>query len=208
MKKRMITRKRSRRNERPVQQRGIPNFIPDAVISSTYRYQVATASSDVVSLTLEMPIAPYAIASTSTALIIPFKAVRLSRVRIWCDYRPGVDMSGNTVSLTAVERRGVRPIEWTAIASYGNTAIIDERFRESDWIGKYYATSVGESNPELTFRLTKGSVLELTLSYVLSDGSNAGSAAGSGLSFPRVYSNRLSTSLDVVGKGDFTVIVM
>lgn len=200
--------KRRRRNQTKSRPSGIPPFVPDQVFGGSFRYCVAPAGADTVSFTLELPIAPYGVSSSSTNVILPFKAVRLSRVQIWCNYRPEKDLTGNTISLTAVQRRGVRPIEWTDSATFQKPAYISKSFNKLEPLGLYYTTGSGESNPELTFQITKGSVIQLDYAWVMSDGENAGSFTGSSLAYPVVYTNRLHADIDPIGKVYHYVITM
>jgi len=185
----------------------IPTFISDTVYSTTMRWIVAEASADVVSVTVELPLPPWALASSSTLLNIPFKAVRLSKIEMWCVYRNSQSISGNTINLTYLERRGVRPIEYSDTASYQANAHIKRKFRKDDPCGWYYNTTIGESNPEFVFRLPKGAVLEMSFDYILDDGDAVLTNSTSGLTAQTIYSNRLSTSLDCVGKTNQFVLV-
>ncbi len=109
-------------------------------------------------------------------------------------------MSGNTHNVTFVERRGVRPFELSQTASYEKNACFVKKFNKDEPLGWYYSTTAGESNPEITFQLTKGSVLELTFDYVLDDGDIVITASGSGLTTSRVYSNNLNVNWVCIGK--------
>ncbi len=185
----------------------IPSFQSDQVESLTMRFCVDPSyGSDVKAFTLELPIVPFGVADTATTLLLPFKSVRLKRVKMWCVYRPEKDISGNTINLTVVERRLNRPIEWSDTASYSCNAFLSKKFAKFDPMGQWYLTTSGESNPELTFQLPKGGVLELTFDYILADGQNLGTSSGSGLSFPRVYANKLNADILPIGKGNYAVI--
>lgn len=194
-------------NELEIQRSAIPSFISDPVYSTTMRWVLASGAADVVTATVELPIPPWALASSTTLLNIPFKAVRLSKVQIWNAYRSASDMSSNTINMTFLERRGVRPIEYSDSASPQKCAHISKKFSKADDLGKYYNTTIGESNPEITFRLTKGSILEMSFDYILDDGDAVLTNSTSGLTAQTIYSNRISTSLDCVGKANQFVLV-
>jgi len=109
-------------------------------------------------------------------------------------------MSGNTQSVTYLERRGVRPMEIASTATFETPAFYSKTFGPDDLIGWFYSTTSGESNPEITIQMTKGSILELTFDYVLDDADIVITAAGAGLTSSRIYSNCISSNLVCVGK--------
>jgi len=187
----------------------IPTYIPDAVFTSTFRYIVGpNVSAQVIAFQLELPIAPFGIASASDSFILPFKSVRISKIRCWQNYQNSTSISGNTASITMNDRRLVRPVEYTAIGGHHALGFIKKKFGPNDPLGQYYITGSGESNPELTFQITKGTVLEITYNWIMSDGQGCPTSAGSSLSYPRVYANRLNSDVDVVGKAQSAVISM
>lgn len=180
---------------------GIPTFQSDFVQSWTTRFYVNdSAVSDVISVTQELPIVPYGISTSTTAIVVPFKAVRLKKVEMWCNYRESKGIAGNTINLTMVQRRGVRPIEISDTATFQKCAHLVKHFPKSDLCGWFYSTTVSEVNPEFTFALPKGGVLELTYDYVISDGDALPSFGGSGFTSNRVYTNSMNTDLDVIGR--------
>lgn len=187
----------------------IPSFIPDFVESGTYRYIIGpNESAQTTSFTLEMPFPPYGISSAADNLILPFKAIRISKVRIWQLFQESTSITGNTASLTFVDRRLVKPIEYSCTGANFAPGFIKKKFDVDDPIGRWYITGSGESNPELTFQLTKGTVIEISYCWILSDGGNCGTTSGASLSYPKVYSNRLHSTIDVVGKSQAAVITM
>ena len=121
-------------------------------------------------------------------------------MRLWTVYRNSVGITGNTHNVTYVERRGVRPIEISQTASYSENACYVRKFRKDEQLGWYYSTTAGESNPEITIQMTKGSVLELTFDYVLDDGDIVITASGSGMTSARIYSNNLNVNWVCIGK--------
>lgn len=187
-------------NKSPAVEGQIPQYQSDQVQSLKVRYLVKDASADVVSVTFELPVFPFALSTSNIALSAPLKACRLSRIRLWTNYRDGVGISGNTHSVNCLERRGVRPFELSQTATYQTPACFDKKFDRDTTLGWFYSTTSGESNPEINFRLTKGSVLELTFDYVLDDGDPVVTAVGAGLTYPRLYTNSISADLDCVGK--------
>jgi hypothetical protein len=186
----------------------IPTFTPDFVESGTWRYIVADAGSQTISFTLEMPIAPFGISHSADALILPFKAVRISKVRMWQLYQDSLTITSNTCSLTFVDRRLVKPIEYSCTGANFAPGFIKKKFGVNDPIGRWYVTGNSESNPEVTLQMTKGSVIEISYCWILSDGGACPTSAGTSLAYPRVYSNRLHTSVDVVGKSYASVLSM
>ncbi len=193
---------RSRKIKKSINQReseiGIPTFQSDAVMTWTTRLIIPKAnSSDSVTHTAELPIFPWGMSTSTTTMRLPFKAVRLAKVEMWADYRESVGIAGNTINLTFATRRGVRPIELSDTATYSRCAHIKWKApKKGDPLGLYYITSVGETNPEIRFAITKGAVLELTFNYVLADAETAALAATptSGLTADLVYTNCLNTT--------------
>lgn len=178
----------------------IPNFQSDQVQTLKYRYCLTDAAADTVAITFELPIFPWALATSALSLSAPQKAVRLRKIKLWTNYRSSVGISGNTQNVTYLERRGVRPFECSSTATYETPAYYVKTFGADDLLGWYYSTTSGESNPEITFQLTKGSILELTFDYILDDADIVVTAAGSGLTSSRIYSNSISSNLVCVGK--------
>lgn len=177
-------------------------FEPDQVMNVTYRYVLKDSLADPTELITELPIAPFGVTGVANVINLPFKAVRLKRVRIWCNYRPANDMFENTIGLVLKPRTGARPIQWSDTATPAHTAYISKKFPKSDPVGFWYKTQFSETNPELGFILTKGSVLELSLSYILSDEDAGAQFAHTGAVAARVYSNSLNSGFRVLGKDD------
>ena len=194
--------RRATKNKSPEQNDNrIPAFISDPVQSLDLRYYVPSSyGSDVLSFTKELPLPPFGISFDSSTVILPFKSIRLKRVKMWCMYRPDKDIAGNTINLTIEDRRLARPIEWSDTASFSCNAFISKKFSKFDPLGQWYLTSSGESNPEIRFQMPKGAVLELTLDYIQSDGQSCRTSSLSSASFPRVYTNQLDPNLACVGK--------
>lgn len=201
-------KKISRNHEVRDSRHGIPKYTPDAVFTSKFRYCVSSGSADVISFTLELPIAPFGISDSATTILLPFKAVRLNSFKVWCNYRSEKDISGNTISVTMVERRGVRPIEWTDIATYQQVAYVSKKFSKTEFAGLYYSTTNSQENPEIKFQLPKGAVLELNYSWILHDSESLGTSASSSLSYPKVYTNKLSADMISIGRTYEAVITM
>lgn len=196
-------------NKSPViMKQQIPNFQSDQVQSLKYRYILSDAAPDVVATTFELPIFPWALATAVNSLSAPQKSVRLRKIELWTNYRSSVGMTGNTQSVTCLERRGVRPMEITSTATFETPAHYKKSFGQDDLLGWYYSTTAGESNPEITFQMTKGSILELTFDYVLDDSDIVVSSSGSGLTSSRIYSNTISSNLVCVGKAYQTVFAV
>ena len=178
----------------------IPNFQSDQIESLKYRYCLTDGAADYVAITFELPIFPWAFATSASSLSAPQKAVRLRKIKLWTNYRSSVGISGNTQNVTYLERRGVRPFECSSTATYETPAFYSKTFGADDLLGWFYSATTGESNPELTFQMTKGSILELTFDYVLDDGDSVATATGSGLTSSRIYSNSINSNLVCIGK--------
>lgn len=179
----------------------IPSFIPDQVLTFKCRYYVnPAAATDVITFVRELPVVPLAVSYSATSLIQIFKAVRLAKVEMWCNHRDSVGVDGNTINLTAVERRTVRPIEWSDTATQLCPAHIVKKFSPVEPLGLWYGTTSGESNPELRFQMSKGAVLEMTYCAILHDAESITSIAASGLTFVRVYTNNLDTNVLAIGR--------
>jgi len=184
----------------------IPSFISDAVQSWTGRYFVAPGGSDVETFTLELPIVPWGYTISANKLDILVKAVRLRAIRMWCNYRPDLGIGGNTINLTFVDRRSVRPIEFSATASFSSNAYISKKFSKEETLGWYYLTTLAEQNPEITFQMPKGALLELDFSYILHDGQAPIQQTTIGLAQERVYANSLASNITAVGRTNQTII--
>ncbi len=178
----------------------INEYQPDQVMNVVYRYYLADGASDPTELVTELPIAPFGVTGATDTINLPFKSIRLRRVRMWCNYRPGENVLANTISLVIKPRTGCRPIQWSDTATYAHTAYISKKFPKSDPFGFWYATQFSETNPEVGFTLSKGSVLELSLDYILSDESAGGQFSHTGAVAARVYTNSLNASFKVLGK--------
>lgn len=204
-----VNRRASKNKSPETETNSIPPFVSDQVYSQTLRYYVPSVYvQDVLSFSRELPIPPFGVSDSSSQLILPFKAIRLKRIKLWCMYRPDQDIAGNTINLTIVDRRLCRPIEWSDTASFNCNAFLTKKFAKYDPLGQWYITNSGEVNPEIHIQMPKGSVLEMTFDYILSDGHNCRVTTGSSLSFPRVYTNSLSADLSVIGKGNSAVLSM
>lgn len=199
--------RRVSQNKSPNQGAGIPPFISDVPQNLIVRYE-NLSNADTKSITIELPVAPYGIASSTTNVYLPFKSVKLNGYKFWCNFNPALTMANNTISVTAVARRTVRPIEKVATASYGKTAIIQKHFKDSDPLSWWYITGSGETNPELTFVFPPGGILELSYTYIVSDGAHMGTYTTSGLTAGKLYTNSLNTDLRPQGKVDYIAISM
>lgn len=127
---------------------------------------------------------------------------------MWCNYRSEKDIAGNTINLRFVDRRTVRPIEYSDTATPMKPAHISKKFNPLEPLGLWFQTTSGESNPEINFQMPKGALLEITYCWINSDESACGTTSGSSLSYPRVYSNKLHTDIACVGKTFEAVIAM
>lgn len=172
------------------------------------KVRYAPTALSLTAFTLELPIVPFGIAQDSTKLRCPFKSVRLAGFEMWGNYVPGVSIKENTISATCNPRRTVRPIEWADTSCYGYTAHISKKFRKDEPLGLWFLTAAGETNPEISFVLPQGALLELTFQYVLSDGEEATEASSSGLTQGKVYTNQLSTDLTALSRVQSKVIVI
>ena len=185
----------------------IPTYASDAVQSLKVRYyNVETTTS---SMTIELPIAPYGYSVTSSSIAMPFKAVRLKSVEMWCNYTPGAGVANNTINLTVVDRRTVRPIEWSDTATFTTPAHIKKKFSKFEPLGLWYSTSIGETNPELTFQVPKEGVVEIVYDFIISDGSAVPTYnTGGGLTTNRLYTNLLNASFAPIGKVNAAYFLM
>lgn len=194
MNKRGVNRRASQ-NKSP-----IPTFQSDQVQSITFRYVLTDASADVASILFELPIFPFGLSNSTISLLLPFKAVRLCRLKLVTNYRSSVGMSGNTHSVTYPERRGVRPYEFASTATFMDPAVYEKHFTQDDILGWWYYRTSSEENPEIRVQMTKGSILEMTYAYVLDDADVVQTVSAVGLTAQRVYSNSINTDLTCVGK--------
>jgi hypothetical protein len=174
----------------------------------TIRYYNVHASKSTVSATFELPIAPYGVSDSATTILIPFKAVRIRKIEMWCNYRPNEGVAGNTINLNIVERRQARPIEWSDTATFLSPAHICKKFSKFDPLGLWYITTNSQENPEVTLQMPYESVCDITFDYIVQDGESCGTSVGSSLAYPKVYTNRINTNLAPVGRSYTTVITM
>lgn len=177
-----------------------PVIKTDPVQSWISRFGLTSAASDVVSVTWEFPIPPFALATGSLTLVSFLKAIRISKIEIWCDYRAASQASANTINLQVLERRGVRPIEYSSTATPISNAHICAKFAKNSTLGWFYNTTTGESNPEVTVQLPKGAIMDIHFAYVMDDADISVTMASSGLTSNRIYTNTISTSLEVFGR--------
>lgn len=198
--------RRASHNKSPASE-GIPSFNSDAVHNWVSRFSVTDGNS-VVEPTLELPIYPWGMSTSTTTMRLPFKAIRLARVRIWGNYDSDTSMGKNSVSLTFLQRREVRPIEISDSATPFKLAYIDYKCKPSRPEGRWYYTRNSENNPEINFRLTPGAILELHFQYVLCDGESVqlATAPTSGLTADLVYTNRLLATLEPIARSNAAVI--
>lgn len=186
----------------------IPTFQSDAVQSLTYRYYVAdNYGSDVLAFTIELPQYPYAHCYAPGYATLPFKAVRIKKIDMWCGFRSTVNVAGNTINLSFIERRTVRPLEWSDTAVPMFPARITKKFKDTEPLGLWYSTTSGEVNPEIRFQMPKGATLDITYDFILHDSEQEGTAASASFTtFPRVYTNQLHANVLPVGKTYVAVI--
>lgn len=178
----------------------IPPFISDRVMTWKTRLYVDEGATDVLSFRFEFPPPPWGITTSATNVELPFKSVRVASIKLWAMYRDAKGIPGNTINLTQVDRRGVKPIEMSDTASYNHNAFIKVNFPTDQPLGYYYTTSLGESNPELSIALPQGGVMEITYKYVLADGDAVRTVTAAGLTSARVYTNSLSLDLRPIGR--------
>ena len=153
-------------------------------------------SNSVKDLTFELPVPPFGYSTSTTQLVLPFKAVRLAKFECWCNYNPGVGVASNTLNVSVLDRRTARPIEWSDTATFLKPAHIKKKFSKDEPLGFWYPTSVGETNPEFTFQVPSEGIVQLTLNYILSDSGSVPTYATTGLTAGRIYTN----SVDPNGK--------
>lgn len=180
----------------------IPTYQSDVVQSLKVRYYVSEEyGSDVLAFNVELPQVPYANAYASGFATLPFKAVRINKIEMWCNFRPSGNVAGNTINLSFLERRTVIPLEWSDTATTFCPAHISKKFAKTEPLGLWYSTTSGETNPEIRFQMPKGALLDITFDYVLHDAEAEGVAASAEFTtFPRVYTNRLNANVSPVGK--------
>lgn len=176
----------------------------DPVQSWVSRFGVADAASDVVSVTWEFPIPPFALATGSLSLVSFMKSIRIKKIEIFCDYRSASNASANTINLQVIERRGVRPVEWSSTASPIRNGHICAKFAKNSPLGWYYNTTTAESNPEVTVQLPKGAIMDIHFAYIMDDADPCANLASSGLTSSRIYTNTISSNLQVFGRSHQT----
>lgn len=185
----------------------IPSFVPDTIFTQKVRYYVnEAAATDVINFVRELPIIPFGVSISATSLLLLLKAVRVSKIEMWCPYRSGLGVASNTINLTFVERRGVNPKEISSSATPLAPGHIKMSFDKDNYLGWYYLTTAGESNPEIRFQMPKSAILEITYNYIMHDSESVSAVVGSSLTFYRVYTNNLDSNVLVIGKGYQAVI--
>lgn len=177
----------------------IDSYQPDQTMTVKYRYSLLESANDPQEFITELPIAPFGVSATNV-INLPFKAVRLAKVRMWANYRPDKSIIENTISLGVMPRTGCRPFQLSDTATFSRTAYLSHKFDKHDPAGFWYQTQLGQANPEIEFTLTKGALLELTLQYILSDEAACSQFSHAGAVQTRVYTNSLSSVHRVIGK--------
>jgi len=177
-----------------------PVLMSDPVQSWVSRFGLADAASDVVSVTWELPIPPFGYSTSSLSIASFFKSIRIKKIEIWCDYRSGSSAAANTINLTVLERRGVRPVEWTSTANPLRNGHICAKFSKNSPLGWYYNTTTGESNPEFTVTMPKGAIMDISFAYVIDDADIVTALSTSGLTSSRIYTNTISSNFQVFGR--------
>ena len=128
---------------------------------------------------------------------------------MWCMYRESAgSIAENTINLTILERRSVRPIEYSDTATYERPAHIKKVFSEKETLGWYYITSSGETNPEVKIQFNKGTLIELTFDYIISDESTVPVYTTSGLTADLIYINQFDSDLFPVGRSQTALMSM
>lgn len=190
--------------EKPV---GIPPFISDPVLTWTSRFVVNDTTST-VTVTQELPIYPWGLSTSTTTMRLPFKAIRLNKIRIWGNYDSDLTMAANTISLTFGQRRLMRPMELSDCAAPFKLAYLEYKCKKTLPEGQWYVTRSGEANPDIIFRLVPGAVLDLTFNYILADSESVplATSPSSGLTADLIYTNRMDLKLDPVGRANAAVI--
>lgn len=181
----------------------IPVLKTDAIQTFTWRLYVNAEVSTPFAFSRELPFWPWGIGVQSNLLAIPFKACALRRLKIWNQYDPAAtSISGNTINLRFTGIQGVPTVELSDTASQFTMACIDYVPHSSHPLGWFYETSTSADNPVVHFQLLHHSLVEITVAYILSDGSQGSGKyqSASGVSLGQLYTNSLNVSLDVVGR--------
>lgn len=177
-----------------------PVIASDSVNSWISRFGLADAASDVVSVTWELPIPPFGYSTSAISIASFFKSIRIKKIELWCDYRSASSAAANTINLQVLERRGVRPIEWTSTASPIRNAHICAKFPKNNPLGWFYNTTTGESNPEITVQMPKGAIMDIHYDYIIDDADIVLALSTSGLTSSRIYTNCISSNFQVFGR--------
>lgn len=177
-----------------------PVLMSDPVNSWVSRFGLADAASDVVSVTWELPIPPYGYSTSALSIASFFKSIRIKKIEIWCDYRAASSAAANTINLTILERRGVRPVEWTSTANPLRNGHICAKFAKNNPLGWFYNTTTGESNPEITVSMPKGAIMDISFDFVVDDADIVTALSTSGLTSSRIYTNSISSNFQVFGR--------
>ena len=177
-----------------------PVIASDPVNSWVSRFGLADAASDVVTVMWELPVPPFGYSTSAISLSSFFKSIRIKKIELWCDYRSGSSSDANTINLQILERRGVRPIEWTSTANPLRNAHICAKFPKNDPLGWFYNTTLGESNPEISVRMPKGAIMDIHFDYIIDDADMVAALSTSGLTSYRIYTNCISSNFQVFGR--------
>lgn len=181
----------------------IPVLKTDAIQTFTWRLYVNAAVSTPLAFSKELPFWPWGIAVETGNLVIPFKACALRRLKIWNQYDPAAtSIAGNTINLRFTGIQGVPTVELSDTASQFTMACIDYVPNSSHPLGWFYETANSINNPVVHFQVLHHSLIEITVAYILSDGSQGSGKFQSttGVSLGQLYTNSIDGSLDVVGR--------
>lgn len=163
------------------------------------RSYLSSASSSPSNITFELPQYPWAYSLSSNVLSLPFKCARLKKIEIWSNFSPDYSVDHNTINLSYTHTSGVRMVELSDTATYSRAAHLVQTFGEDDRVGWFYTQANGQQNPEIQLLVNHRSVVEFTIDYIMSDGSDGAgkTLTTSGLTSNYIYTNSIGGLLPV-----------
>lgn len=186
---------------------GIPPFISDKVYTMKIRSYLSSEATSPSTISFELPTYPWAYSISSSVLVLPFKCARLKKIEIWSNFNPDYSIDHNTINLSYTHTSGVRMVELSDTATYSRAAHLVQTFGEDERVGWFYTQANGQQNPEIQLLVNHRSVIEFTIEYIMSDGSDGSGKTynTSGLTSQMVYTNAIGGLLPVGRKAAVSI---
>lgn len=172
------------------------------------RSYLSSLATSPASISFELPAYPFGYSVGTNAMALPFKCARLKKIEIWSNFNPDYSVDHNTINLSYTHTSGVRMVELSDTATYSKAAHIVQHFKEDERIGWWYQQANGQQNPEVQLLVNHRSVVEFTIDYILSDGTDGSgkTVTITGLTSNLIYTNAVGGLLPVGRKSAVQII--